>query len=109
MQRGDLVLCVMAREHGKPRPALVVQGDAMARSGCGSVLLCPTSSDVSGILGWRVAVHPTPVNGRHLPSEIMVDKLTAVPLGRVRDVIGRLDDTAMREVDWALLLVLGFS
>jgi mRNA interferase MazF len=109
MRRGDVVIAVARGEQGKPRPWVVVQGDAMAGSGCGSVLLCPTTSDISGILGWRVPVEPTAGNGLRAPSEVMVDKLAAVPLGRLREVIGRLDAATMRAVDRALLLVLGFS
>jgi mRNA interferase MazF len=83
-----------------------MQGDAMAESGCGSVLVCPTTSDCSGILGWRVGVEPTLENGLHQPSEIIVDKLTAMPLGCLREVIGRVDAATMRAIDRALLLVL---
>jgi mRNA interferase MazF len=109
VKRGDVVIAVARGEQDKPRPWVVVQGDAMAGSGCGSVLLCPTASDRSGILGWRVLVETTAANGLRAPSEIMVDKLAAVPQGRVREVIGQLDAATMRAIDRALLLVLGFS
>lgn len=109
MRRGDVVIAAVRGEQGKPRPWVVVQSDAMAASGCGTALLCPITSDISGVLGWRLAVEPTAENGLHRPSEIMVDKLAAVPLERVRGVIGRLDPATMQAVDRALLLVLGFS
>jgi hypothetical protein len=39
----------------------------------------------------------------------MVEKLAAVPVRRLRGVIGRPDAGYMRLVDRALLLVLGFA
>ena len=39
----------------------------------------------------------------------MVGKLAAVPLGRVREGIGRRDAASLRAIDRARRLVLGFS
>jgi mRNA interferase MazF len=109
VRRGDFVIGVASRVYGKPRPHLVVQTDAVGPEDCGSVLLCPTTGEVSGLKMWRVLVQPTSENGLREMSEIMVDKLTAVPLDRIRQVIGRADDVTMRQVERAMLLMLGFS
>lgn len=41
-QRGDLVTVFLPGDHGKPRPALVVQSDLLAD--LDSVVLCPITS-----------------------------------------------------------------
>lgn len=42
MTRGDLFTVVLPGDYGKPRPAVLVQNDALA--GFDSVILCPLSS-----------------------------------------------------------------
>ena len=107
MKRGDVVLAVLSGDFGKPRPAVVVQNDAITSAGAESIILCPMTSVVSSGRRVRVAVQPSSQNGLDLPSEIMVEKVVAVALGRLRAVIGRLDAATMRAVDRALYLVLG--
>lgn len=106
LRRGDVVLVVLKGDYGKPRPAVVVQSDAL---NVGSVVVCPCTSDVTGAGDFRVAVAPTAETGLDRTSEIMVEKLAAVARSSVRGVVGRLEAAAMREVERALLLVLGFA
>ena len=39
MRRGDIVVVAAPGDYGKPRPAVVVQADALTESGIGSVIL----------------------------------------------------------------------
>ncbi len=103
MRRGDIVLASAPGDYGKPRPYVNVQTDVLVDGE--SVLLCPVTSDVRG-LSFRVAVTPTRGNGLNRQSEIMVDKVLALPRMRVRAVVGALDDWNMVEVDAALRLML---
>ena len=109
MRRGDIVLVALPGDDGKPRPALVVQSDALTDEDCGSVAVCPLSSHLTGSSSSRVAVDPSEANGLRARSEIMVEKLAGVARSRLRGSIGRLDRTALTEVERALLLVLGFA
>lgn len=109
MRRGEVVLVALPGDDGKPRPAVVVQGDALTEEDCGSVVVCPLTTTLTGTSTFRVAVEPTPANGLHRPSEVMVEKLAGVARPRLREVIGRLDARSMRAVERALLLVLGFA
>ena len=108
-RRGDIVLVVLQGDYGKPRPALVVQGEAIDAGAYDSIVVCPMTSLVTGGELCRVAVEPTPETGLGRKSEIMVEKLAGVPCRRLRDVIGHVDAETMRAVERAMLLVLGFG
>jgi mRNA interferase MazF len=103
-QRGDLVKVSLPGDYGKPRPALVVQSDLLEE--LDSVVLCPVTSHLRNA-AFRVTVEPNPSNGLRALSQIMVDKLSTLPRGKVSEAFGRLDDERMKAVDRALLLVVG--
>ncbi len=109
MRRGDVVLFALPGDYGKPRPAVIVQSDLLNTEDPPSFLLCPLTTTLTGLADIRIPVEPTPGNGLSAPSEVMVDKTSAAPRRRLRDVVGRLDAATMRAVDRALLLVLGFA
>ena len=109
MKRGDIVLVALPGDYGKPRPALVVQSDSLTADDCGSVVVCPLSTHLTGAASFRVAVEPTGANGLRQRSEVMVEKLAGVARARLRDVVGEIDGASMRAVERALLLVLGFA
>ena len=109
MRRGDVALLALPGDDGKPRPALVVQADALTADDGGGVVVCPITTHLTGAASFRVAVAPTQGNGLHIRSEVMVEKLAGVARARLREVIGQLDRAAMTAVDRALLLVLGFA
>lgn len=109
MKRGDLVLVALPGNYGKPRPALVVQADELTAENCGSVVVCPLTTTLTGTTSFRVVVPPSAQNGLRLPSEVMIEKLAGVSRSRLRDVIGSLERPAMQAVERALLLVLGFA
>ena len=108
MKRGDVVLVALQGDYGKPRPAVILQNDLITGEQSDSVIVCPMTSEVSGMREFRVLVDPASENGLRSRSEVMVEKLAGVPRRRLRDVIGRLDDKAMQAVEQAALLVLGF-
>jgi mRNA interferase MazF len=109
VRRGDIVLTVLPGDYGKPRPAVVVQGDGVIEVNYGSIVVCPLTSDIDRSLLIRVPVAPSAENGLDVPSEIMVEKLAGVSLKRLREVIGRLDGETQRKLDHALLVLLGFA
>ena len=109
MKRGDVVLVALQGDYGKPRPAVILQNDLITAERSDSIIVCPMTSDVSGMAEFRVLVDAAPDNGLRARSEVMVEKLAGVPRKRLRRVIGRLDAEAMRAVERAAFLVLGFA
>ena len=109
MKRGDIVLVALPGDYGKPRPALIVQANNLTADDCGSVVVCPLTTHLTGSTSFRVTVEPSEINGLRAQSEIMVEKLAGVARARLRVIVGRIDSASMKAVERALLLVLGFA
>jgi mRNA interferase MazF len=103
--RGDIVVAVASGDYGKPRPAVVVQTDVL-QGVIDSVIVCPLTSTLVDAAMIRPTVEPTPENGLARRSQIMTDKIVALHRDRVREVVGRLDQATLRELDRSLLFVL---
>ncbi len=105
LQRGDLVVCALSGDYGKPRPAVVVQSDLFNDSHA-STTICPVTSDVRDAPLFRVQLVPSPETGLKVPSQAMVDKLTTVKREKVRARIGHLTAAQTAELNEALKLWL---
>ncbi len=105
--RGSVII-VEHSKFGRPRPAVVVQADELGHNTT-TILVCPITSDLSEKLPIRPPVEPKMENGLRLRSQIMTDKMTALPRERVRRVIGAIDSETHGRLDTALLLVLGLA
>ena len=107
MRRGELVTVAMPGDFGKPRPALVIQADQFERTGTVTVLLISGTLVDAPLI--RLTIQPTPANGLHKPSQVMVDKAMSVKRDRLGPVFGRLDDEAMLSVTRTLAVFLGIA
>jgi mRNA interferase MazF len=107
LSRGDIVL-IAHGDWGKPRPAIVVQADELGE-GTTTVLVCPLTSEVTQRLPLRPSVEPGADTGLRVRSQVMTDKMLAVPRARIRRVLGALGSPGMDEIDRALLVVLGLT
>lgn len=107
MKRGDIVTVALAGDFGKPRPALIVQADRF--SGHTSITVLLMTSDLHDAPELRVTVPPTPGNGLHQPSQIMIDRTMTAPRGKIGRRIGRLDRDALIAVNRSLAMFLGIG
>lgn len=107
MKRGDLISVALARDYGKPRPAIVVQSDGFEH--LQSVTVVPLTSHSLSLEVFRVMLEPTEENGLRLPSQVMIDKIAALPLAKTGRLIGRVSDADMDRVNRALAVFLGFA
>jgi mRNA interferase MazF len=105
VKRGDLVTVAVSGDYGKPRPALIVQADAFDLHP--SVIVLPLTSEMHDAPLVRVTVAAGESTGLRVPSQIMVDKATAVPRVKLGARIGQVDEAAMRAVSEALRGFLG--
>ena len=96
MKRGDLVTVALQDDLGQPRPALVIQSDLF--SDHPSVAVLPVTSTLQAAPLFRIGIEPDARNGLRQPSQVMVDKMQAVPRSRVGPVFGRVDDATMLAV-----------
>ncbi len=107
MRRGDMVTVVAPGDFGKPRPAVIVQSDVIDRSS--SVVVCLLTTHCVDAPAVRITVEPAAANGLTRVSQIMVDKIVAVPVARIGKVIGRLDDETMLRLNRTLAFVVGLG
>jgi mRNA interferase MazF len=108
MRRGDLVTVAAAGDHGKRRPAVIVQTDAFPE-GHASVVVCQLTSDLADAPDFRVTIEPKPENGLRRTSQVMADKPVSIRRERVGQKIGRLGDQDMARLGIALAFVFGLA
>jgi mRNA interferase MazF len=107
VKRGSVVIVVHG-EFGRPRPVVVVQADELDQATT-TLLVCPITSDITENLPVRPTIEPKAENGLRLRSQIMTDKMLALPRDRVRHLIGTIDSDIIGRLNTALLLVLGLA
>lgn len=105
VKRGSVVI-VAHSDFGRPRSAVVVQADELGQATT-TVLVCPATSDLAEQLPIRPTVEPKAENGFRVRSQIMTEKMLAIPRDHVRQLIGTIDPETLGRLDTALLLVLG--
>lgn len=103
--RGDIVICVLAGDYGKPRPAVVVQSNLFNETHA-SITVCPLTSYLIDAPLFRVQVEAEQTTGLEVTSQIMVDKILALKIDKVREKIGRLSPDQLNQLNSALLLWL---
>lgn len=107
-ERGDVVVCVMSGDYGKPRPAVVVQSD-LFNATHDSVTLCPITSHYVEAPLFRILVAPNKANGLKERSQIMIDKVMTLRRNKIHQKIGVLTVDQQAQLDQALLLWLGLE
>jgi mRNA interferase MazF len=108
MKRGDVVIVAAAGDYGKPRPAVIVQTDALNQTHA-SVVICQMTSEIVDAPDFRITVDPTSRNGLQVRSQVMADKPVTVRRGRIKQLIGRLDQGDIRRLNVALAFVMGLA
>jgi mRNA interferase MazF len=108
VRRGDIyVAAVRGAYTGKPRPVVIVQDDRFDATA--SVTVCPLTTNPVQAPLTRIVVDPTAATGIEQQSSIMVDKITTMPRGNVRDRLGRITDADVIRLDRALVVFLGLA
>jgi mRNA interferase MazF len=108
MTRGDVVTVAATGDYGKPRPAVIVQTDALPLEHA-SVVVCQMTSECSDAPDFRVTIEPSEENGLRVRSQVMADKPVTIRRERVGRKIGNLDDADVARVNIALAFVMGLA
>lgn len=108
MKRGDVVTVAASGDYGKPRPAVVVQTDALP-SDHASVVICQMTSEIAEVPDFRITLEPTRKNGLRTRSQIMADKPVTIRRERVGLRIGSLDEKDVSRLNAALAFVMGLA
>lgn len=107
MKRGDIVTVSAPGDYGKPRPAVIVQSDAL--NAADSVLAALFTSAVTDASLYRLTIQPGRVTGLKFVSQVMVDKILAYPRAKCGPVIGRLSGTDMLVLNNMLSVMIGLA
>jgi mRNA interferase MazF len=108
MKRGDVVTVAATGDYGKPRPAVIVQTDALP-SEHASVVICQMTSEWNDAPDFRVTIDPSGKNGLRVRSQVMVDKPVTVRRERIGRRVGCLDDEDVSRLNIALAFVMGLA
>jgi mRNA interferase MazF len=107
VKRGDIVVISASGDYGKPRPAVVVQSDAL--NAADSVLVAMFTSAITDAPLYRLTVAPALANGLNAVSQVMVDTVLAYPRAKSGPVIGRLSATEMLVLNNMLSVMIGLA
>jgi len=107
VKRGDIVIVSAPGDYGKPRPAVVIQSDKLQTVNSVLVVLL-TSAFVDAPL-FRLPLNPNSKNGLKQPSQVMVDKIVAMPRDKCGSVIGHLDRQDLITLNHMLAVVVGIA
>jgi mRNA interferase MazF len=107
MERGDLVTVAVGGDYGKPRPALVIQSDHLPETD--SVLVCLLTTTLREAPLFRFSLPANEQTELLQPSQVMVDKITAVRRDRCGKRIGQIDPADMLSLNRLLAFVVGVT
>jgi mRNA interferase MazF len=107
MSRGEMVIVSAPGDYGKPRPAVIVQSNAIPESHA-SIVICPVTSELVEA-DFRVTVEPGPETGLRVRSQVMADKPVTIRPQRIRQRIGQLGAADMARLTVALAFVMGLA
>ena len=106
MKRGDLVTVALQGEFGKPRPAVIIQTDMSETE---TVVVLLLSSTLIRAPHLRIDVVPTAGNGLREPSQIMIEKVTAVHRRKIGEVFGTLESDTLLAATRSLAVLVGLA
>ncbi len=107
MKRGDLVTVSAPGDYGKPRPAVVVQSDWLTATE--SVLVALLTSALVKAPLYRLTIEPAETNGLKAPSQVMIDKIVAIPREKCGKVTGSLNESERIALNHMLAVVIGIA
>lgn len=105
VERGEIWIVSGGPDYaGKPRPAVIVQGELIGQ--VDSVTICPLTSDET-VSPSRVPVQPDRGNGLERLSQVMVEKISTVNVRKLGRRIGVLDTPDLIALERRLVWYLG--
>jgi len=107
VKRGDLVIVSAAGDYGKPRPAIVIQSDWLKTTD--SVLVALLTGVLADAPLYRLHIEPSGANGLKAPSQVMVDKIIAMPRDTCGKVIGRINESDLIALNHMLSVMVGIA
>jgi len=109
MQRGDIVTVAAPGAYGKPRPAVVIQGDILNQANPRSTIVALMTSVIVDAPLLRLTVKPAPGNGLKKVSQVQTNRILTLPTEKVGQQLGQLTDTEITALNRMLAIVIGLG
>lgn len=108
LRRGDVVTVAAPGDYGKPRPAVVIQADALNDAAGEGVILALMTSTLRDAPLLRLGLDDSAA-GLTRPTQVMVDKLVTVRRSKIGRTIGHLSDPDLVVLNRLLAFVIGLA
>jgi len=108
LRRGDVVTVAAPGDDGKPRPAVVIQADALNEADGEGVILALMTSTLRDAPLLRLTIDAAAA-GLGLPTQVMVDKIATVRRSKVGRLVGHLSDRDLVALNRLLAFVIGLA
>jgi len=109
MRRGDIVTVISSGDFGKPRPAVIIQGDSLNLAKPNSTIVALITSSLQDAPLLRLTLEPSPENGLKKLSQIQSNRIMSIRTDRIGANIGRLNGNQQVELNRLLALSIGLA
>ena len=109
MRRGDIVTVIAPGDFGKPRPAVIIQGDSLNLAKPNSTIVALITSSLEDAPLLRLTLEPSPENGLKKLSQIQSNRIMSIRTDRIGANIGRLNENQRVELNRLLALSIGLA
>ncbi len=109
MRRGDIVTVIAPGDFGKPRPAVIIQGDSLNLAKPNSTIVALITSSLQDAPLLRLTLEPSPENGLKKLSQIQSNRIMSIRTDRIGANIGRLNGNQQVELNRLLALSIGLA
>ncbi len=109
MQRGDIVTVAAPGDYGKPRPAVVIQGDILNQANSRSSIVALMTGTIVDAPLLRLTIMPTPDNGLTKVSQVQANRILTLPTEKVGPRIGQLTEMEIIALNRMLAIVIGLG
>ena len=109
MQRGDIVTVAAPGDYGKPRPAVVIQGDILNQANSRSTIVALMTGEIVDAPLLRLTILPTPDNRLKKVSQVQATRILTFPSEKVGQRIGQLTEMELMALNSMLAIVIGLS
>ena len=109
MRRGDIVTVIAPGDFGKPRPAVIIQGDSLNLAKPNSTIVALITSSLQDAPLLRLTLEPSPENGLKKLSQIQSNRIMSIGTDRIGANIGRLNGNQQVDLNRLLALSIGLA
>jgi len=109
MRRGDIVTVAATGDFGKPRPAVIIQGDTLNAASAASTIVALMTSHLRDAPLLRLTIEPEVSNALEKTSQVQTNRIVTIRTEKIGIKIGKLNDQQQVELNRLLALAIGLA